>query len=314
METIKSRLEKDLDNIIRLRESGIQIKEIAKMYDVHPSNVSSILLSHNVLWRRKLTKDDYPNIIQRYIDGEPIHTIAKDYRVTDNKISQLLKDNNIHIRDISECHRIYDLNESYFDFIDTPNKAYIIGLLIADGNISKNNSVRLQLVESDKSILEKIRKEIGSTRPLTFVNVSKRKSTYQDSYLLEFASRHMIDKLADYYITPRKDFTTQFPVSIDEHLYRHVIRGILDGDGSIFKNEKRVNITGNDKLIDFLVDYIQDTLDIHCSVFYAHHSDKTKCLQISGAKQVKKFLDYIYEDAELYIDRKYDIYQNLYCA
>lgn len=314
METIKARLEKDLDNIRELREGGMQIKDIAKIYNVDPSNVSSVLLKHGILWRRKLTYRDYPNIIQRYLDGEPINKIAKDYRVTDAKISQVLKDASVHIRDHSECHRIYELNESYFDFIDTPNKAYIIGLLLADGNISKNNSVRLQLVESDKSILEKIRKEIGSTRPLTFRETSKIKSTYQDSYLLEFASSHMIDELSKYYITPRKDFTTQFPTVIDEQLYRHVIRGILDGDGSIFKNEKRVNITGNDALIDYLAEYIQKTLNIHCSVFYSHHSLKTKCLQISGGKQVKIFLDYIYDDAELYIQRKYDIYQNLYCA
>ena len=145
METIKARLEKDIDHLTELRESGMQIKDIAKIYNVNPSNVSSVLLKHNVLWRRKLTIDDYPEIIRRYIAGEPIHIIAKDYRVNQDKISRLLKENNIHIRDVSECHRKYELNEQYFDNIDTPNKAYIIGLLIADGNISQKNSELIQI-------------------------------------------------------------------------------------------------------------------------------------------------------------------------
>jgi len=314
METIKARLEKDIDHLTELRESGMQIKDIAKIYNVNPSNVSSVLLKHNVLWRRKLTIDDYPEIIRRYIAGEPIHIIAKDYRVNQDKISRLLKDNNIHIRDVSECHRKYELNEQYFDNIDTPNKAYIIGLLIADGNISQKNSVRLQLQESDKLILEKINNEIGSTRPLRFVKVSKYKSNYKDSYLLEFNSSHMIEELSKYYITPRKDFTTQFPISIDESLYRHVIRGILDGDGCIVKTSYSCCITGNSTLIYFIRDYIQDTLGIKCGVSSIQSNDKTKCLYIHSKKRVKTFLDYIYKDADLFIERKYDIYQEKYCA
>lgn len=124
----------------------------------------------------------------------------------------------------------------------------------------------------------------------------------------------MIEELEMYYITPRKDFTTQFPVSIDKSLYRHVIRGILDGDGCILRTECRCTITGNAPLIDFMVDYIQNTLSIHCSCSFEHHSDKTKTLRISGRKQAKVFLDYIYEDADLYIERKHDIYLEKYCA
>ena len=41
---------------------------------------------------------------------------------------------------------------------------------------------------------------------------------------------------------------------------------------------------------------------------------KTKTLRISGSRQVKVFLDYIYNEADIYIERKHDVYLKRYCA
>jgi intein-encoded DNA endonuclease-like protein len=45
--------------------------------------------------------------------------------------------------------RIYELNESYFNVIDSPEKAYFIGLLFSDGNLYTDNrsiyAIKIQL-------------------------------------------------------------------------------------------------------------------------------------------------------------------------
>ena len=58
----------------------------------------------------------------------------------------------------SELQRKYNIDETFFDVIDTEEKAYFLGLLYADGcNATNRNAVILSLKEDDKEILEKIK-------------------------------------------------------------------------------------------------------------------------------------------------------------
>jgi hypothetical protein len=63
--------------------------------------------------------------------------------------------------------RRYELNENYFDVIDSHDKAYILGFLFADGcNNPKKYTISISLQEEDKDILEKMRILIGSEKKL----------------------------------------------------------------------------------------------------------------------------------------------------
>jgi hypothetical protein len=63
--------------------------------------------------------------------------------------------------------RTYSINESVFDSINTPEKAYILGFVYADGynNVSKGRIV-IALNDKDIDILYQIRQVIGSTVPI----------------------------------------------------------------------------------------------------------------------------------------------------
>jgi len=56
--------------------------------------------------------------------------------------------------------RRYNVNEKFFDNIDTEEKAYILGFIYADGNIDQppNNKLNINLQEKDIHILEDIRR------------------------------------------------------------------------------------------------------------------------------------------------------------
>lgn len=75
-----------------------------------------------------------------------------------------------------------------------------------------------------------------------------------------------------------------------------------------------MSIIGTESFCKSIKSILKDKLDIHCSISACHgnFNSVTKDLRISGGKQVKKFLDWIYEDAELYLNRKYDIYVKIY--
>lgn len=62
-------------------------------------------------------------------------------------------------------------------------------------------------------------------------------------------------------------------------------------------------------------DYIEGKLDIKCRLGDAPcHNGITTYLYIRHKEQVKLFLDYIYQDAELYLERKYKTYTSKYCT
>ena len=75
--------------------------------------------------------------------------------------------------------RKYDINEDYFNEIDTKEKAYFLGFLYADGYNHKceirksSSSVNLSLVEQDSYILELLLRQVSSDKPLQSIKLSK---------------------------------------------------------------------------------------------------------------------------------------------
>lgn len=154
---------------------------------------------------------------------------------------------NISMLDKSHVHMKYELNETYFDCIDTENKAYILGLLYADGNVGKEtNIIQISLQESDKSILEKMQKEIGSTHPLKMIPYNSKNPNWKNQFCLSISNKYMHDSLVKQGLVPNKSLILKYPNFLENNLQRHFIRGYMDGDGSISQNpkDKRASLVG----------------------------------------------------------------------
>lgn len=217
-------------------------------------------------------------------------------------------------------NRQYKINENYFDKIDTPNKAYILGFLWADGcNFPKRSTISMTLEEKDRQDLDRIRCEIGSERPLEFIDYSNKHDfgyTYKNQYRLLLFSSHMCKVLEAIGMVPNKSLIVDFPILSNE-LNRHFIRGLFDGDGSVCRTQYRnrqsyqhtLTITSTLMVCEKLVDIIENTLGINCHIYDAsNHNGVTKVFNISGKNQIKKFMDWIYDGADLKLQRKYDRY------
>lgn len=220
-------------------------------------------------------------------------------------------------------NRKYSLDEHYFDVIDTPNKAYILGFLYADGcNFPKKQTISMSLEEHDKEILEKIRLEIGSEKELEFIEQSKRKDKdndyhYNDCWRLLMFSSHMCKVLNEHGMTPRKSLTLQFPKHLDKSLLSHFVRGYFDGDGSYSSHytkrgwfQSLITITSTEDFCKDCLETIREQAGINGGGIYdaSSHNGITKVLSISGTNQINKFFEWLYKDAELYMKRKYDLY------
>ena len=307
-------LEQNKDDIIKLYSNGMFQREIADIYNTSSTSIGRLLRKYGFS-RGKVTENDYDDITNMYLSGITVDDIVKKYRVSNKTIYDILKLKNVKLLDYGEHSKIYTLNEHYFDVIDTHNKAYILGLLYADG-CNTEKCITLSLQSSDKYILESINNELSSNRPLKFLPYSQKNNNWSDQYELVITNKYMATQLSKLGMVKNKSLILTFPEWIDDKFVPSFLRGYMDGDGTIGKHECRISFIGTELFCRKAAEFVSQKLGIHCGVYKCKKNSitSTRMMQIAGRNQVKKFLDYIYEDAELFLERKYEIYQNVYCS
>ena len=257
-------------------------------------------------------EEHFSEIEKMYLEGGLTPSqIGEQFNSKRYQINYILKKHGIQ-KSMSESKRKYILNESYFDEIDTPNKAYILGFLYADGyNNRINNSVVLSLSKEDREILEKISEEVGSNKPLFESDyVNKNDGTERHMLILTMASKHMCETLEKWGLTQNKTFTIDFPDFLREDLIPHFVRGYFDGDGcacsTTDKGRPRFQITlmSSTQFCNGLVDYLE-TQNIYFHINQPlRKSEKNKVVRSGNNKELPKFINLIYKDADLYLNRK----------
>jgi intein-encoded DNA endonuclease-like protein len=270
---------------------------------------------------QKQIKEYKTEIIDKYLTGKYTCTdLAKEYGFTQPGISGFLKRNNIEVfKDNSVLNRKYTLNENYFDSIDTEDKAYFLGLLYADGcNHRNSNRVVITLIEKDKHILESFNEYLNHSKPLYFRPLSNKNKNWNDCYALNICSAKISEKLSSLGCVVAKSLILEFPTEeqVPDYLIRHFIRGYFDGDGhfskSVTKKERNnynFSIISTYNFCIKLKEICKLKLKINSRIArYKNRNEITCDFRISGYYQVYKFLDWIYEDCTLKLNRKYQRY------
>lgn len=260
---------------------------------------------------KNLTNEKIQEIINLYQNGISANKIAEKFETSRPTINSVLKKNGIELNQNGIAQRKYKIDEHYFDAIDTPNKAYILGFIYADGcNFTPSNLIRITLKDTDKDFLELLRLEMKNEKPLKFIDKNQRSKN--GCVTLELQSKHMSEKLEELGCPNNKSLILQFPNFISEELMSHFIRGYFDGDGYIQDPEKRSNCTmiiivSSKFFIDSLKNYLQENLGIESHIRIMKNS-ATESLYITKTQYVKDFCEWIYKNADLYMKRKYNRY------
>lgn len=260
-------------------------------------------------------------IINNYTNKlKSINQMSIEYGCKRYQIYYLLEKYGINTRSNTEANRRYQINETYFDKIDAPEKAYILGFLFADGyNNTITNSIVLTLNIDDYQILEEIKTLCGSDKPLYFYEYTHKDGQIRRYANMTLCSKHMCESLKQYGMVANKSLILDFPIGIPEKLMSHFYRGYLDGDGCIhhytnlrYNNRNLVQLTSSKQFCQKSVEYLNNKLNIHTYLTHDKcHSDNTWNLRMSSKHDVKIFLDWIYQDSTIKLQRKYDIY-NMY--
>ena len=168
---------------------------------------------------------------------------------------------------------------------------------------------------TDLDIIEKVKDIVKYDGPISLPKIIGKQKHQQ--YQLSLNSVTLVQKFKLIGIHSNKTTGLEFPSKdiVPANLIRHWIRGFHDGDGSLIAPTAKGNrylfkFIGTPHVIRGLEKCITDHLNFPVSVFPTTNT-KIEMLQLAcGTRSyVKKFLDWIYEDSTIHMDRKYQRYQ-----
>lgn len=195
----------------------------------------------------------------------------------------------------NDPRRLQNINDDYFYNINSEDKAYFLGLLLADGSMHKNrNRFSIALHVQDKEILDIFAQKLNA-------KVVSYKSRPEMCALI-ITSKQLKESLLKLEMIPNKVKVLKFPETIPENLYSHFIRGYFDGDGSV--NQYNVYLSSSSKVFLEKIKLILDKKGIN-SYFYLQKDTQVNYLKFKSKESRKNFLNFIYADCQYFIDRKY---------
>jgi len=250
-------------------------------------------------------------VIERYNELKNLKKVAKSFGVSLRPIKRILNKNNIEL-----TNRRFNVNHSYFNVIDSEDKAYWLGFLFADGCVRKTKTgaqVVLKLSVKDENHLIKFKNDLNSEHKI-FYNVSKTTSkkgtpSVSNNCVIRVNSGEMVEDLINQGCAPRKTFIIDYP-NISEEFYKDFIRGYYDGDGNFFYSESTkmsvvTIVCASEKFREFLIEVMSKLPNIG----RIHEDSGRYTIKIVNIVGIRSFLDYIYFDSKIYLKRKKEYYE-----
>ena len=252
----------------------------------------------------KFTFEQEQEIIQEYQNGNSLRKLGEKYNCSPSTIKNILNRNEISTRNFSEARRNflnYIIDESCFETIDNPDKAYWLGVMYSDGYISKarkyTNSFGLSVSEKDLEWLEKFKKFLNYNGEIKHYVVTGGYNPGSKYVRLIIGNNKIVEDLEKLGVVEHKSKIISCLPNIP--FLDDFIRGYIDGDGSLLKRLPYFQISGNK---DFLLEIAN-----YFKIPYNLTPDKSiYCLRYN-AKESRYLEKRLYKNANYYLKRKYDI-------
>lgn len=246
-----------------------------------------------------MSKDE---LLKLLLEGKSTRAIAKELGIGKSTVSYWIKKYDL------EDYVKYKKHENNYKFnkIDTKEKAYALGFILADSGITPKNIVEISVEKNDKEIVEFISNIIESNINIdnTFNKEKRRfprvRTSRKINDILKFTSGRL--KKERHYPRVRKD------------LERYLLLGFFDADGcvtwGIRKDRKRmwqkVSFTSQLHLLEGVQKILYNEIGIS-STIRPKSNENCYIIEFSNKEDVLKFINYIYpkDDDFIILQRKY---------
>lgn len=211
----------------------------------------------------------------------------------------------------------YHYNTSAFQAIETEKDAYWLGFITADGCITNNDKVlQIKLAERDRSHLVKFCKylQIPEEEIEQIIKSGIGGAYTRDNPIcvIKICNQEIIKNLKDKGIEPRK--------SGNEHVYKcdnlqletAYIRGLIDGDGYLASTDLRIGLVGSKEICQYFHSFVNENITNVENSNHIYQKDTIWGVSFAGKFQAPKVAKFIYDNASIYLDRKYELFQEKY--
>jgi hypothetical protein len=254
-------------------------------------------------------------IIDEYVRGETSETLALKYECDPSAILYILKKNNIPRHSFSKLFRKNDYNESFFDKIDSEEKAYFLGFLYADGyNNEERYQIHLTLREEDKSILEYFKDKIYTNSDKTLAYYKPKKESHKSTVRLLICNEYISKQLAKFGVIQKKSLVLKFPTEdvVPSYLQNHFIRGYFDGDGCIFHSVVDpcaiISFTGTENMCNKIKQIISENVTIYTPK--TSKKGTVYSVQYHSKFGIEGMFNYLYNESTVYLTRKKEKFES----
>lgn len=203
-------------------------------------------------------EDIEKEIVSKYMSGVSAKKLCEIYGFKTNKsITDKVKKYGFDIKDAKPSeekpYMLFSLSK-----IDTPSKAYILGVIMTDGNIDEEtghfeiNSTDEDLMQFISSYIQKDYKSYESYKT-SENDISRHKTIHR----IVFKNKQLTDELKRFGMENNRSTNMKSPkFNADEIKYLpYVIRGMIDGDGWVRKDGKEFYICSGSEEFAYWVKY-----------------------------------------------------------
>jgi len=299
----------ELEPLWERYNSGEQLKDIAEEARLSPKELSRRFSTNGYKKNREIDNYNFDEIEKLRVKAGGLSAVAEMLNLNLESLKRWYYNRGLSIRG----YKLTD--ENYFAEINTPDKAYFLGFIYADGYLhEKKKFFRIKINVCDIKILEHLADLLFGPNKV----IPNWKEAGRDVCAISISNPTLVSDLIKWGVHQRKSLTIKFPEDLPKDMIRHFIRGFFDGDGSVSKVKS--GRFGNIICVSFSCgseDFIMRLRDI--LIIAGFHPQKVSkarnCYSLAMGRKIEmlEFRDYLYSqvDSKLYLDRKYQKFQDI---
>ncbi len=300
--------------VIKLYRTGLPICAVAKQLKASPWYISKALKRNGIYIRGEAPDPKIAEIVAHdYANGLSFEKIREKHGYGFGYVKKMLKMSGVESRP-DQWHTV---NREYFKVIDSHEKAYFVGLIMAVGCVLWNrpktqiNKLVLSLEEKDSYLIDQFVKAVQYSGTVT-----RREDSRRDEYIRQpqrkvgIYDMEFVSALTRYGISPNKSMTHPFFTNIPKEFIVSALLGYFDGDGTVSyhandSHRLSAGMIGSVPFIDAVVKLLHEQ-GLKCS----SRIKKTKAgidmkeVRMKGNRSCLAFYRYLYQAGIPCLERK----------